>query len=59
MANNGTIMIDVFNYQVPYGLLGRMFDVLYLHNYMKKLLTQRNAVIKTYAESNKWKLVLS
>lgn len=59
VASNGTIMIDLFYYEVPYGLPGKIFDTIYLRNYMKKLLTQRNAVIKNYAESNKWKLVLS
>lgn len=57
-VNNGTIMIDLFEYEVPYGVVGKVFNVLYLKQYMKKLLMKRNLVIKEYAESNKWKVVL-
>lgn len=59
IIDNGTIMIDIVEFETPYGILGKLFNTLYLENYMKKLLQQRNAVIKTYAESNKWKVILS
>ncbi len=55
---NGTLMIDVFNFEAPYGGLGRIFSSMYLSGYMEKLLEQRNDLIKEYAESNKWKHVL-
>ncbi|MFD2602510.1 hypothetical protein [Flavobacterium suzhouense] len=45
-------MIDVFDYTSPFGLLGRMADVLFLKHYMAKLLTERNRVIKEYAEDD-------
>ena len=57
--DNGTIMIDIVEFESPYGILGKLFNSLYLENYIKKLLLQRNAVIKTYAESNKWKVILA
>ena len=59
VIDNGTIMIDIVEFETPYGILGKLFNTLYLENYMKKLLLQRNAVIKTYAESNKWKVLLA
>lgn len=55
---NGTIMIDEFTFTSPYGLLGKAVNKVFLTNYMKRLLTQRNNIIKDYAESHKWKTVL-
>ncbi len=57
--DNGTIMIDIVEFESPYGILGKLFNTLYLEKYIKKLLLQRNAVVKTYAESNKWKVILN
>ncbi|THU41834.1 cell division protein [Niastella caeni] len=55
---NGTLMIDIFSFEAPFGGLGKFFSGLYLSNYMEKLLEQRNLLIKEYAESNKWQHVL-
>jgi ligand-binding SRPBCC domain-containing protein len=52
---NGTMMIDRFFFETPFGLLGRFVNSLFLKNYMKQLLLERNAVIKGVAESNQWK----
>ena len=57
-CDNGTIMIDLFHFESPYGMLGKWINSLYLTRYMKNLLVQRNRVIKEYAESNKWKRLL-
>jgi hypothetical protein len=55
-AENGTIMIDQFRFQSPYHLLGRFLDLIYLKKYFTRLLTERNAFIKSIAESkNDWK----
>lgn len=56
--NNGTVLIDLFDFGTPYGRIGRWFEKLYLKRYMKKLLLQRNNIIKEYAESDKWRVVL-
>ncbi len=56
---NGTIMIDEFTFTSPYGLLGKAVNKVFLTNYMKRLLTQRNNIIKDYAESHRWKTVLA
>lgn len=57
-CENGTIMIDLFHFETPYGLLGRWFNALYLTSYMKRLLEQRNKTIQEYAESDKWRKLL-
>jgi ligand-binding SRPBCC domain-containing protein len=57
-CENGTILIDLFHYELPYGLFGRLINKLLLFNYMTKLLLQRNKTIKEYAESSKWKRLL-
>ncbi len=58
-ADNGTIAIDQFWFQSPYGKAGQLMDAIYLHNYMKKLLEERNELIKKVAESNQWKQYLT
>lgn len=58
-CENGTILIDLFHYEVPYGFIGRWFNNLYLTRYIKRLLEQRNKAIKECAESGKWKHLLS
>ena len=55
---NGTLLIDLFNYTTPYGSLGEIAEKLFLTNYIKKLFEQRDKTIKEYAESGKWKFVL-
>jgi ligand-binding SRPBCC domain-containing protein len=56
---NGTLLIDLFHFETPYGGLGKLLNQLYLTSYMKKLLETRNLVIKEYAESEKWKFILN
>jgi ligand-binding SRPBCC domain-containing protein len=55
---NGTLLIDLFDFESPWGVLGKWANSLFLTNYMKGLLEQRNKIIKEYAESEKWKFVL-
>lgn len=55
---NGTIMIDVVDFESPYGIIGKIFNKYYLKYYLEKLLTNRNTVIKEYAETPKWKAIL-
>lgn len=57
-CENGAILIDLFYFESPYGMLGQWFNSLYLTNYVKKLLEQRNKAIKETAESDKWKKLL-
>ena len=48
---DGTLMIDVFTFQAPLGVLGRLAEVLFLTRYMKGLLLSRNRYLKQVAES--------
>jgi ligand-binding SRPBCC domain-containing protein len=50
----GTIMRDVFTYEAPLGILGRIADFLFLERYMRSFLIERNRVIKATAESDAW-----
>ena len=56
--DNGTLLIDLFHFETPYGGIGRLVNQLFLTSYMKKLLETRNQAIKEYAESEKWKFIL-
>jgi ligand-binding SRPBCC domain-containing protein len=59
-TQNGIVtMIDNFEFSSPYGFIGKIFDSLILTNYMKGFLIERNQTIKEYAESDKWKSILS
>ncbi len=58
-CDNGTIMIDQFYFDLYDGLLGKWLNRFYMTRYIKHLLEERNSVIKTVAESNKWKLFLN
>ena len=54
-----TTMLDIFDYKSPYGLFGKLADFLFLKNYMYHLLEKRNLMIKEFAESDQWKLILT
>ena len=50
----GTRMREVFDYQAPFGILGRMAESLFLNRYMRRFLTDRMAVVRRVAESERW-----
>lgn len=56
---NGTIMIDRVEFESPYGIAGVLLNKLLLKSYLQRLLVTRNMVIKDYAETQKWKLILN
>jgi len=56
---NGTLMTDIFEYQSPFGILGKLVDIIVLKRYMTELLIKRNDTIKEFAESDQWEAVLS
>ncbi len=47
----GTLMIDRFMFCAPFGILGRLAEVLILTRYMKGLLLARNRYLKQVAEA--------
>lgn len=56
--NGETEMQDIFDFESPFGSLGKIFNHLILEKYMTQLLTNRNHVIKEIAENGKWKEIL-
>ncbi|MEZ4977184.1 MAG: SRPBCC family protein [Flavobacteriaceae bacterium] len=57
--NGGTLMTDFFDYKSPFGILGKLADRIFLEKYMTDLLTKRNRIVKEFAESDKWKQIIS
>ena len=53
-----TTMRDVFDFQSPLGILGRIADYLVLTHYLRHFLTTRNATIKEAAETDEWQRFL-
>ncbi|WP_347217867.1 SRPBCC family protein [Chryseobacterium sp.] len=51
-AEGKTLMIDIFDFESPLGIIGKAFNKLFLKNYLKKFLLNRNELIKTTAELN-------
>jgi ligand-binding SRPBCC domain-containing protein len=50
---DGTVMTDLFDFQLPLGKLGMTADKLFLQKYMRKLLVKRKESIKNTAEHGK------
>lgn len=57
-SGTGTLMKDVFEFESPLGIFGKMANKLFLENYMRKFLITRNETIKRIAESEEWRKVL-
>ncbi len=55
---NGILMTDKLLLEAPFGWIGKLTTALFLKNYIKALIIQRNKVIKSYAESGEWKKIL-
>lgn len=47
-----TIMTDIFEFESPFGIVGKIFNKIYLKNYMKSFLLERNQLIQETAENN-------
>jgi ligand-binding SRPBCC domain-containing protein len=58
-GNGQTLMKDRVELEAPYGLLGKTAMTIFLKNYIKKFLVLRNGMIKEYAESGKWKSIIT
>jgi ligand-binding SRPBCC domain-containing protein len=50
---NNTIMTDIFEFESPLGIIGKLFNQFFLKNYLTNFLLERNKLIKTTAENNK------
>jgi ligand-binding SRPBCC domain-containing protein len=56
--NDVTTMKDVFRFEAPLGLLGKIAENIFLESYLRKFLERRNAEIKRVAESEEWRKYL-
>ncbi|GAA4153912.1 hypothetical protein GCM10022217_10200 [Chryseobacterium ginsenosidimutans] len=45
-----TVMIDIFEFESPCGIFGKLFNKFFLKNYMKNFLLERNKIIKNTAQ---------
>lgn len=45
-----TIMIDVLEFESPLGVIGKIFNFMFMENYMESFLSERNQLIKSIAE---------
>jgi ligand-binding SRPBCC domain-containing protein len=53
VEGGNTEMRDVFCFAAPLPVLGRLVEIVVLRRYMRRLLRERNAVIKEIAESTR------
>ena len=54
-----TLIKDVFDFDSPLGILGRIADWLLVEKHLLEMLTERNELIKRIAESDDWRKFLS
>ncbi|MBO9572950.1 MAG: cell division protein, partial [Chitinophagaceae bacterium] len=57
--NNGTIVIDLLEYGLPKDFIGKIIGKFYLRNYLEELVNKRNELIRGYAETEKWRAILT
>jgi ligand-binding SRPBCC domain-containing protein len=53
-VDGGTRVRERFDFRSPWGVVGRMADVLFLTRYLRAFLTAKASVIKQVAESDDW-----
>lgn len=46
-----TIMKDVMEYETPFGIFGKLFDLLFLKRHLTNFLIERNACLKLVSET--------
>jgi len=49
--NGVTLMRDKMQYETPFGIFGKLFDVLFLKKHLMNFLLERNKVLKETAEN--------
>lgn len=58
-VENGTILIDLVEFEGPRDLLGSIAAKFFLKSYFESIVKKKNELVRQYAESEKWKAVLS
>lgn len=49
---------DVFDYDSPLGILGKIADALFVEKHLRDMLAERNQIIKAAAENGDWRKFL-
>lgn len=49
-ADGSTLMVDIFDFESPFGVVGRLVNRLFLTAYMRRFLERRNQTLKEFAE---------
>ena len=57
-TDNGTIMIDLVDFEGPTDFLGSIAGRFYIKDYIEELLKKKNSLIRDYAETDKWRAVM-
>jgi ligand-binding SRPBCC domain-containing protein len=58
-VENGTIVIDIIDFGVPKDIVGKIFGKVYFKKYLEELLRKRTELVRKYAETERWRAVLS
>lgn len=58
-TDTGTLVRDVFDYQMPFGPAGWLVDRLIVAGHMRRFLAERLRVLKTMAESPNWRTFMT
>jgi len=58
-VENGTIVIDILEFDIPKDIIGKIFGKVYFKKYLEEILRKRTELIRSYAETEKWRAVLS
>lgn len=59
LRDKKVVMKDIFSFGSPLGYIGKLGNCIFLTRYMRNLLSARNNMLKEYAETGKWKNVLT
>jgi ligand-binding SRPBCC domain-containing protein len=51
-GNGLTIMQDILQYETPFGIMGELFDALFLKRHLKGFIEYRNGVLKNLSEKS-------
>jgi ligand-binding SRPBCC domain-containing protein len=49
-----TLMTDIFEFEAPFGIFGKLAEFIFLTRYMRRFLIERNTFLKKAAESPGW-----
>jgi ligand-binding SRPBCC domain-containing protein len=58
-VQNGTIKIDLVDFGGTRDLIGKLIGNGYIKNYLEEMIQIQNEVIQQYAESEKWRAILT